>query len=99
QGHFEPWHADNLYLEVLVERGAFALVALLGWLVWTTRSVRQGLLAREPLAGAWLSAVVAMAALGMLISVTEVPRVAWCWWVTLGLGLAFERNTSHKSRK
>ena len=98
QGHFEPWHADNLYLEVLVERGAIVLAALLGWLAWTTRSLRRGLLAAEPLAGAWLSAVVAIAALGMLISVTEVPRVAWCWWVTLGLGLAFERNTSHKSR-
>ncbi|WP_148663158.1 hypothetical protein [Hydrogenophaga sp. PBC] len=98
QGHFEPWHADNLYLEVLVERGAFALAALLGWLAWTTHSVWRGLLAREPLAGAWLCAVVAIAALGMLISVTEVPRVAWCWWITLGLGLAFERNTSHKSR-
>ena len=98
QGHFEPWHADNLYLEVLVERGAIVLAALLGWFAWTTRSVRRGLLTNEPLAGAWLSAVAAIAALGMLISVTEVPRVAWCWWVTLGLGLAFERNTSHKSR-
>lgn len=98
QGHFEPWHADNLYLEVLVERGAIVLAALLGWLAWTTRSARRGLLAGEPLAGAWLSAMVAIAALGMLISVTEVPRVAWGWWVTLGLGLAFERNTSHKSR-
>lgn len=98
QGHFEPWHADNLYLEVLVERGTIVLAALLGWFAWTTRSVWRGWLAKEPLAGAWLSAVAAMAALGMLISVTEVPRVAWCWWVTWGLGLAFERNTSHKSR-
>lgn len=98
QGLFEPWHADNLYLEVLVERGAIVLVALLGWLAWTTRSAWRGLLAREPLAGAWLAAITAIGALGMLISVTEVPRVAWCWWVTLGLGLAFERNTSHKSR-
>jgi hypothetical protein len=98
QGHFEPWHADNLYLEVLVERGALVLVALLGWLTWTARSAWRGVRAREPLAGAWLSAVLAIAALGMLISVTEVPRVAWLWWTTLGLGLAFERNTSHKSR-
>jgi len=98
QGHFEPWHADNLYLEVLVERGAIVLAVLLGWFAWTTRSVWRGWQAGEPLAGAWLSTLAAIAALGMLISVTEVPRVAWCWWVTLGLGLAFERNTSHKSR-
>ncbi len=98
QGHFEPWHADNLYLEVLIERGAIVLAALLGWLAWTARSAWRGVRAREPLAGAWLSAVLAIAALGMLISVTEVPRVAWLWWTALGLGLAFERNTSHKSR-
>lgn len=98
QGHFEPWHADNLYLEVLVERGAVVLVALLAWLVGTARAAWRGVREREPLAGAWLAGVVAIAALGLLISVTEVPRVAWCWWVTLGLGLAFGRNTSHKSR-
>lgn len=98
QGHFEPWHADNLYLEVLVERGALVLAALLGWLVWVAHSAWRGVRAREPLAGAWLAGVAAIAALGLLISVTEVPRVAWAWWVTLGLGLAFGRNTSHKSR-
>lgn len=98
QGHFEPWHADNLYLEVLVERGALALAALLGWLAWATHTVGRGFLAREPLAGAWLASIGAIAALGMLISVTELPRIAWCWWITLGLGLQFGRNTSHNRR-
>ena len=83
---------------MLVERGAVVLVALLAWLAGAAHAAWRGVREREPLAGAWLAGVTAIAALGLLISVTEVPRVAWCWWITLGLGLAFGRNTSHKSR-
>jgi O-antigen ligase len=68
---------DNLYLEVLIERG------LLGWLVlgllaaWAWRCVAQGLKAGDPLALALAGSLSAMGVLGLVISVTELPRIAF----------------------
>ena len=77
QGSFKPWHMDNLYLEILIERG------LLGWLVlgllaaWAWRCVAQGLKAGDPLALALAGSISAMGVLGLVISVTELPRIAF----------------------
>lgn len=77
QGHFKPWHMDNFYLEVLVERG------LIGWLVlasiagWAGRAVWQGLRRQDPLALALAGSLVSMAVVGLVISVTEIPRIAF----------------------
>lgn len=77
QSSFKPWHMDNLYLEVLIERG------LLGWLVlgllaaWAWRCVVQGLKAGDPLALALAGSLAAMGVLGLVISVTELPRIAF----------------------
>ncbi len=77
QSSFKPWHMDNLYLEILVERG------LLGWLVlgllaaWAWHCVAQGLKAGDPLALALAGSLSAMGVLGLVISVTELPRIAF----------------------
>lgn len=77
QSSFKPWHMDNLYLEILIERG------LLGWLVlgllaaWAWRCVAQGLKAGDPLALALAGSLSAMGVLGLVISVTELPRIAF----------------------
>ncbi|MGQ3115325.1 MAG: O-antigen ligase family protein [Hydrogenophaga sp.] len=77
QSSFKPWHMDNLYLEILIERG------LLGWLVlgllaaWAWRCVAQGLQAGDPLALALAGSLSAMGVLGLVISVTELPRIAF----------------------
>lgn len=39
QGHFLPWHMDNVYLEVLVERGVLGLLAMALLLVGALRSL------------------------------------------------------------
>ncbi|QHE85943.1 O-antigen ligase family protein [Hydrogenophaga sp. BPS33] len=77
QGSFKPWHIDNLYLEILIERG------LLGWLVvallaaWTGHGLARALQHREPWALALSGSLVSMGVLGLVISVTELPRVAF----------------------
>lgn len=77
QSSFKPWHMDNLYLEILVERG------LLGWLVlgllaaWAGHCVAQGLKEKDPLALALAGSLSAMGVLGLVISVTELPRIAF----------------------
>ncbi|MCW5652288.1 hypothetical protein [Hydrogenophaga sp.] len=83
QGAFKPWHMDNLYLEVLVERGVLG-VLLFGTLAGlAVQGALRGLRRREPLALALAGSLVAMGALGMLISVTEMPRIALLLWLVL----------------
>ncbi len=77
QGHFKPWHMDNFYLEVLIERG------LIGWLVlasiagWAGRALWLALRHQDPLALALAGSLVSMAVVGLVISVTEMPRIAF----------------------
>jgi len=74
--YFQPWHIDNLYLDVLIERGLIGLVALALWVLWAGTSLLKGLRRRDPLAWGMAGAVLGMLSLGSVISVTEVPRVA-----------------------
>jgi hypothetical protein len=75
EGYFQPWHIDNLYIDVLLELG------LVGWLVLSMlvlaalRGLYHGLLARDALAWAFGAALLGFLSVGVLISATEVPRV------------------------
>lgn len=83
RGHFLPWHMDNAYLEVLVERGALGLLAMVFLLVWAAWNLWRGLKARDALAWVLAASLLGMLALGMVISVMEVPRVALILWLLL----------------
>ena len=82
QSYFIPWHVDNLYLEVLVERGLPALLALAVLIVhggWRAGRVPDG--------WPWAGAVLSIGLLGSLISVFEFTRVAFLlqfllWWTS-----------------
>lgn len=83
RGHFLPWHMDNAYLEVLVERGALGLLAMVFLVVWAAWNLWSGLKARDALAWVLAASLLGMLALGMVISVMEVPRVALILWLLL----------------
>lgn len=76
QSYFLPWHIDNLYLELLIERGlvgAALLPALAAAALWR--------LLRQPAAGDIVAPFIAaslcgVACLGLISSVLDVPRVA-----------------------
>jgi hypothetical protein len=76
-GYYVPWHIDNLYLDVLVERGLPALLAFLTCAaIALRRLVRAG--PRGPAFAPFLAASLAGAlCAGLVNSVMDVPRVAF----------------------
>ncbi len=77
QSHFLPWHMDNLYLEILVERGVIGLLVLAALAIWAWRCLVQGLKRGDPTALALTGSLAGMGVLGLVISVTELPRIAF----------------------
>ena len=77
QYYFEPWHADSLLLDLLVERGLAGLLALAALLLAAAKAVVR-LQRRDAHYAACLSASLAGAlVVGMVSSVLDVPRVAF----------------------
>jgi hypothetical protein len=74
--YFLPWHIDNLYLDVLIERGLLGLAVFALWVLWVGTSLLRGCRHGDPLAWVLAGSVLGMLSLGTVISVTEVPRVA-----------------------
>jgi O-antigen ligase len=74
QEYFVPWHIDNLYLELLVERGAPALLA---FLALAFIALRSGWRATAPAAPFMLAALVGGLVVGGVSSVLDTPRVAF----------------------
>ena len=76
-GYYVPWHIDNLYLDVLVERGLPALLAFVTCAAIALRRLaRAG--PRGPAFAPFLAASLAGAlCAGLVNSVMDVPRVAF----------------------
>jgi len=83
QSYFLPWHIDNLYLEVLIERGLVGLL-LLGALVfvalWHLSLGRARARALSPFLAAALAGLLVV---GVVSSVMDVPRVAFLFFLLL----------------
>jgi hypothetical protein len=77
QGHFVPWHIDNMYLEALIERGMVGLLFVLAMLVGAaSRVIRRSADGDAPAAYAGAS-LAGLCVVGLVSSVFDVPRVAW----------------------
>lgn len=77
RAYFLPWHIDNLYLELLIERGVLGLLlclAMLGAAMWC---LVFGPARREPLAPYLAASLSGVALVGLVSSVMDVPRVAF----------------------
>lgn len=77
QSYFLPWHLDNLYLEILVERGMGGLLlwlALLGYAIWQLVSHPARLHPLSPYLAASLCAALCV---GLVSSLMDVPRIAF----------------------
>ncbi len=77
QSYFVPWHIDNLYLELLIERGGVGLVLMLGLAALAAYSVLWGSGRRHPLAPYLATALCGVGVVGLVSSVMDVPRVAF----------------------
>ncbi|NML15626.1 hypothetical protein [Azohydromonas caseinilytica] len=94
QGYYLPWHIDNLYLELLIERGVPGLALFLGLAaaaLWRLgRRVRGRGLDAE--AAVFLAASLCGALLvGLISGVMDMPRVAWLLWSLLWTTLLLPR--------
>jgi hypothetical protein len=86
RSYFLPWHIDNLYLEILIETGLvglFVFLAIVGRVVWRLfLACRRG----DILAPYLLSGIAGLMALGLVVSVFDMPRVATLFGLFLLLG-------------
>jgi len=87
QAWYLPWHIDNLYLELLIERGvpaALALLALAGLgFARLVAAAGRG----EAVASFLAAALAGVALVGAVSSVLDVPRVALMAMLVAMLGL------------
>jgi hypothetical protein len=75
--YFVPWHIDNLYLELLIERGlpaALAFIVIAGVALWR---LLRGAAAGAPIAPFVAASLCGVLCLGLLNSVMDMPRVAF----------------------
>lgn len=98
QGRFEPWHLDNLYLQFWLERGLPGTAALAMLVALALRHAKPLLVARPREAPALLAALVGVGLLGLLVSVSELPRLTLLLWLLLGASIQQEPKTSHIRR-
>ena len=89
QSYFLPWHIDNLYLELLIERGLLGLaltLLLMACAMWRVVFGQARGHALAPYLAASLSGVMLV---GLVSSVMDVPRVAFLtfWLAFLALQL------------
>lgn len=92
EAYYQPWHIDNLYLDLWLELGAFGWMLLAGLMFAALGAVVRGLRARDALAWAFGVALLGFVAVGVLISVSEVPRVMLLALLTAGMPLILWTN-------
>lgn len=81
QSYFVPWHMDNLFLEVLVERGGLGLLlwlVLMHYALWQVVFGRAKSNTLSPFLAASLCGVLLV---GLVSSVMDVPRVAFLMYL------------------
>jgi hypothetical protein len=83
KNHFLPWHVDNLYLEVLIERGVLGLAAFLMVVVCALRRLAFGMSAGERMAPFLAASLTGALTVGLVCSVLDVPRVAFLFFLVL----------------
>jgi hypothetical protein len=87
QSYFTPWHIDNLFLEVLIERGAPALVAFIAVVAVALARWLNAVPRIEPAAFV-ACALCAALVVGSVSSIFDVPRVAFLLQLMIVMGVS-----------
>ena len=85
--YFLPWHIDNLYLEVFIETGIFGLFCFLAGVLWIVRRLFRAFVQSNEHAPYFIASISGLLALGGVVSIFDMPRVAtlfglflvWAW--------------------
>lgn len=81
QSYFVPWHIDNLYLEVLIERGVVGVVALGALVAWALVSFLVSPQLRNSASTAMAAGLAGVLVVGLVSSLMDVPRVALLFYL------------------
>ena len=81
QSYFVPWHMDNLFLEVLVERGLAGLLVLTALLTCAFWHLVVGDARLLPFSPYLAVSLAAGALVGLFSSFEDVPRVAFLYYL------------------
>lgn len=92
EAYYQPWHIDNLYLDLLLELGALGGLLLAALAFAAVLCVYRGLAACDALGWGYGVALLGVLAVGSLISITEVPRVMLLILLTLVMVLSLWTN-------
>jgi hypothetical protein len=97
RGYYIPWHIDNLWLEVLIERGAVALLAWAVCLLAALRCLGRAVMRRDtvrPDIMPFLAASLASGlCVGLVSSLMDVPRVALLLMLLAVCAVEFDATT------
>lgn len=74
--YFLPWHIDSLYVELLLETGLTGLLAFLALVGGRVMTLMRGCVAGETFSPVLLSSLASLLALGLVVSMIDMPRVA-----------------------
>ena len=96
QSYFVPWHIDNLYLELLIERGVLGLALMLGLAGLAAYSVLLGPGRQHPLAPYLAAALCGAGVVGLVSSVMDVPRVAFLGYLLMLFSVFLRRYDGHE---
>ncbi len=92
QTYFLPWHIDNLFLEVLIERGLAGLLLFLALVVYAFRQLiaanAQGMRIAPYLAASISGALL----VGLTGSLMDVPRVAFLLFLVTFFSICLKRD-------
>ena len=81
QFYFLPWHTDNLFLEVLVERGLAGLLLLAALMICAFWHLMIGDARSLPLSPYLAASLSAVLLVGLVSSFMDVPRVAFLYYL------------------
>ncbi len=81
--YYLPWHIDNLYLEVLIERGAIGFLLLCSVAALALKRLVGAGKSAGSLAPFLAASLVGVLLLGLVSSVMDVPRVAFMFFLLL----------------
>ena len=81
--YFLPWHIDNLYLEFLIETGIIGLTCFLAVVLLSIRRLFAAYARGNTLAPYFIASISGLMALGLVVSVVDMPRVALLFFLML----------------
>jgi hypothetical protein len=98
QSYFLPWHLDNLYLELLVERGILGFLLLLVPVIFVLWHLVFRAASRSTLAPYLAAALSGALLTGLVSSIMDVPRVAFLLllFTLMGAQLTIQNTTAQQ---